>query len=68
MTIRCDLCETITHDNTSCPHQLKKATMSESEVVVEIEQQIYSFLDLCAKYETKPTVLGFAEHLKESYK
>jgi hypothetical protein len=41
--------------------------MSESEVVVEIEQQIYSFLDLCAKYETTPTVLGFAEHLKESY-
>jgi len=41
--------------------------MSESEIVVEIEQQIYSYLDLCAMYETKPSVLGFAAHLEESY-
>ena len=41
--------------------------MSESEIVVEIEQQIYSYLDLCAMYETEPSVLGFAEHLNQSY-
>jgi len=40
---------------------------SETEIAVEIEQQVYSYLDLCAMYETTPSVLGFANHLEESY-
>jgi hypothetical protein len=41
--------------------------MSESEVVVEIQDQIFPYLELCAHYETTPTVLGFSKHLSESY-
>jgi len=40
---------------------------SDTEIAVEIEQQVYSYLDLCAMYETKPSILGFAQHLRESY-
>jgi len=40
---------------------------SDTEIAVEIEQQVYAYLDLCAMYETVPSVLGFAQHLKESY-
>lgn len=36
-------------------------------VVREIQEQIVSYVDICAMYETTPSVLGFAQHLKESY-
>ena len=42
--------------------------MKESELATEIEQQIWAYLDLCAMYETVPSILGFANHLEESYK
>ena len=41
--------------------------MKETELAKELTEQIYSFLDICAMYETEPTVLKFAQHLKESY-
>jgi len=40
---------------------------SEAEIAVEIEQAVFSYLDLAAMYEDIPSVLGFAQHLKESY-
>ncbi|MDB5422571.1 MAG: hypothetical protein JWR59_2518 [Brevundimonas sp.] len=40
---------------------------SETEIAVEIEQQVFAYFDLCANFETVPSVLGFAQHLKESY-
>jgi len=40
---------------------------SESELITELEQQIFSYMDICAMYETTPTPLGYAQHLKESY-
>ena len=40
---------------------------SESALITELEQQIFSYMDLCAMYETTPSVLGFANHLEESY-
>lgn len=46
---------------------MKIPVNKESEIVVEIEQQTWSYLDLCAKYEIAPSVLGFARHLEESY-
>jgi hypothetical protein len=41
--------------------------MKDSEIYLEVEEQIWSYLDLCAMYEKTPSVLGFAEHLKEAY-
>lgn len=41
--------------------------MPESELVKEITEQVYSYLDLCAGFETTPSILAFAQHLKESY-
>lgn len=34
---------------------------------IENEQQFISYLDICAMYETEPSMLGFAQHLVESY-
>ena len=41
--------------------------MSDTELAKELTEQIYSFLDICAMYETEPTVLKFVQHLVESY-
>lgn len=41
--------------------------MQPTELSKEIEEQIWSYLDICAMYEKTPSVLGFAEHLKEAY-
>jgi len=41
--------------------------MTDTQIAVEIEQQVFSYLDLCAQYEKKPSILGFADHLFESY-
>ncbi|MCW2763636.1 MAG: hypothetical protein JWR85_3837 [Marmoricola sp.] len=40
----------------------------ESELVTEIEAQIYRYLDLCAMWEREPSILGFSQHLMESYR
>lgn len=41
--------------------------MTETGFAKEMEEQIYSYIDLCAKYELQPNVWGFIEHLEESY-
>ena len=41
--------------------------MSDTEIHKDIEEQFYSYLELCAMYEKTPSVLGFAEHLHEAY-
>jgi len=41
--------------------------LTDTQLAVEIEQQIFSYLYLCAMYETQPSILGFANHLEESY-
>jgi len=40
---------------------------SESELITELEQQIFSYVEICAMNESTPSALGFAQHLKESY-
>jgi len=40
---------------------------SDTEIAVEIEQQVYSYLDLCAMYEKTPSINGFIDHMIESY-
>lgn len=42
--------------------------MSESHLITELEEQIYSYVDLCALGGETPTILGYAKHLEESYK
>lgn len=39
----------------------------ETEFIKEIEEQQYSYLELCAHKDKKPSVLGFAKYLTESY-
>jgi hypothetical protein len=41
--------------------------MSEVEFTKEIEEQTFTYLDLCAMYEKTPSVLGFSQHLHEAY-
>ena len=41
--------------------------MPDAEIAKELTEQIFSYLDICAMYETEPTVLKFAQHLVESY-
>jgi hypothetical protein len=41
--------------------------MSEVEFTKEIEEQTFTYLELCAMYEKTPSVLGFAEHLWDAY-
>ena len=41
--------------------------VQESEIKSELEEQIQSYLELCAMYEKTPSVLAFAQHLIESY-
>ena len=39
----------------------------EAALVREINEQFQSYTQICAMYETQPSILGFAQHLKESY-
>ena len=40
---------------------------SETEIAVEIEQAVFSFFDICAQYETVPSIRGFINFLDEAY-
>lgn len=40
---------------------------SETEIAIEIEQQVFSYFDISAQYETMPSVRGFINFLDESY-
>lgn len=41
--------------------------MTDTKLSKEIDEQFWSYVELCAMYEKTPSVLGFAEHLKEAY-
>lgn len=41
--------------------------LTDSQLVVEIEQQIWSYIEICAMYHATPSVLGFSNYLQESY-
>jgi hypothetical protein len=41
--------------------------MNEIEVIKELDEQIHSYIDICAMYEKTPSVLGFADFLVEAY-
>ena len=40
---------------------------SEAALRIENEEQFDTYLNMCAMYETEPSMLGFAQHLVESY-
>jgi len=40
---------------------------SEAEIAVEMEQAVFSYLDLAAMYEEIPSIRGFINYLEESY-
>jgi len=40
---------------------------SETEIAVEVEQQTFSYFDLCALREDSPSIKGFIQHMIESY-
>lgn len=41
--------------------------LTDTQFAVEMEQQVFSFIELSAMYETTPSPLAFAQHLIESY-
>lgn len=43
------------------------ADMSDTQLSKEIEEQFWSYIELCHMYEKRPSMVGFAEHIKESY-
>jgi hypothetical protein len=53
-------------DKSSQLHE-KRLSMDETEFIKDIDEQKYSYLELCAMHEKTPSVLGFAEYLKEAY-